>query len=78
MLSFQKKFEEFLQSTELRAQEIAKRIDVDRQTIGNYRSGKSTPKVNVLQALKAEFGLSLDWLISGAGETRSCTILIHR
>ncbi len=46
--------------------ELAKRVDVPRRTLGNWLSGR-TPKPEALKRIADATGVSLEWLITGDG-----------
>lgn len=45
--------------------EMALRIGVSRQTIGNYLAGRTAPKLAVLRVWAEETGVPLEWLATG-------------
>lgn len=46
---------------------FAARLGVDKNTIGRYERGERHPDTSFLHALAAEFGVALDWLVTGEG-----------
>ena len=50
----------------LSREDFAKKINVDKSTIHNYLNGH-IPKGDVLQRIRQEFKVSIDWLLSGEG-----------
>ena len=47
--------------------ELARKLDVNRQTLGSWRSRQSIPYALCVSVSEAE-GVSLDWLLTGEGE----------
>jgi len=47
--------------------ELARKLDVNRQTLGSWRSRQSIPYALCVNISEAE-GVSLDWLLAGEGE----------
>ncbi|MBB6250713.1 helix-turn-helix domain-containing protein [Nitrospirillum iridis] len=50
--------------------EAAKALGIHIGTMGGYERGTSFPPHSFLVAIRALYGISLDWLITGAGEMR--------
>ncbi|MDG3444696.1 helix-turn-helix domain-containing protein [Nitrospirillum amazonense] len=50
--------------------EVAQKLDVNIETLGGYERGKNAPPYSFLADIKALYGVSLDWLITGEGEMR--------
>lgn len=46
--------------------ELARKLDVNRQTLGSWRSRQSIPYALCINVSEAE-GVSLDWLLTGEG-----------
>ncbi|ASV36148.1 hypothetical protein CI807_08140 [Pseudomonas sp. NS1(2017)] len=46
--------------------ELARKLDVNRQTLGSWRSRQSIPYALCISVSEAE-GVSLDWLLTGEG-----------
>ncbi|KTC38454.1 hypothetical protein AO260_32475, partial [Pseudomonas sp. ABAC21] len=46
--------------------ELARKLDVNRQTLGSWRSRQSIPYALCVNVSEAE-GVSLDWLLTGEG-----------
>lgn len=46
--------------------ELARKLDVNRQTLGSWRSRRSIPYALCVSVSEAE-GVSLDWLLTGEG-----------
>lgn len=53
--------------------ELASHSGVARRTLGNYLSGRNEPKLSFLSAISGQYGVSLDWLITGEGVMRPST-----
>jgi len=45
--------------------EFARRLSVHKETLGNYERNKRQPDAAFLIALRKEFGVSADWLLTG-------------
>jgi transcriptional regulator with XRE-family HTH domain len=50
--------------------EFAHRLGADKNTVGRYERGERHPDSEYLAAVRTEFSINLDWLISGEGEMR--------
>ncbi|WP_321974265.1 helix-turn-helix transcriptional regulator [Paratractidigestivibacter sp.] len=44
---------------------FARRIDIDRAKVGNWKAGRNAPDLEMLGYIARVYGLSLDWLIGG-------------
>lgn len=49
--------------------ELAKRLHISPSAIGMYEQGRREPSLDMLVALSREFGVTLDYLVSGKPET---------
>ena len=54
-----------LEVSGVKVTEMAMILGVSRQTIGNYLSGRTTPKLGVLKVWADETGVDLEWLKTG-------------
>jgi len=43
--------------------QAARELDIPQQTYGNYESGRSFPKEDILLKIAVTFGVSIDWLL---------------
>ena len=50
--------------------ELAKRLNISPSTIGMYEQGRREPSIDVLVAMSEEFGVTIDYLITG----KVCTL----
>ena len=58
--------------------ELARRLHISTSAIGMYEQGRREPSVDTLIALSREFGVSLDYLLSGRPDTiRDVSALHH-
>ena len=58
--------------------ELARRLHISASAIGMYEQGRREPSVDTLIALSREFGVSLDYLLSGRPDTiRDVSALHH-
>lgn len=57
--------------------EMAKRIGVDRTTIGRYEKGEIFPNLDVLLNIKDKFNVSLDWLAGADTEEQDYSKIIE-
>lgn len=46
--------------------ELAMRLGVSPSTVGSYEQGRREPSANILIALSREFGVSIDYLLTGS------------
>lgn len=58
----QTRVKEFRQSLGLTQKELAARVGVARQTIGNIEKGRSNPSILVCMRIAAALHTSLDWI----------------
>lgn len=58
--------------------ELAKRLHISTSAVGMYEQGRREPSVNTLIALSREFGVSLDYLLSGRPECVRDVSALHR
>ena len=58
--------------------ELAKRLHISTSAIGMYEQGRREPSVDTLIALAREFGVSLDYLLSGRPDTVRDVSALHR
>ena len=56
-----------LRGFEMTQSEFARRIGVAQSHLSNLERGEKEPCAAVLLALKREFGVSIDWLLTGEG-----------
>lgn len=54
--------------------ELARRLHISPSTVGMYEQGRREPPVDVLAAMSEEFGVTIDYLITG----KICTLTDHR
>lgn len=47
--------------------DFAARLGADKNTIGRYERGERTPDGDFLVRIQLEFGVSIDWLLTGSG-----------
>ena len=65
------------QSYGLSQAELAQRLHISTSTIGMYEQGRREPSVDTLVALSREFGVSLDYLLSGRPDTIRDVSALH-
>lgn len=58
--------------------ELARRLHISTSAIGMYEQGRREPSVETLIALSREFGVSLDYLLSGRPDTVRDVAALHR
>ena len=58
--------------------ELAKKLHISTSAIGMYEQGRREPSVATLIALSKEFGVSLDYLLSGQPDTVRDVSALHR
>ena len=66
------------QSAGMSQAELAKSINVSVSAIGMYEQGRREPSVDTLIALSREFGVSLDYLLSGRPDTVRDVSALHQ
>lgn len=49
--------------------ELAKRLHISSSAVGMYEQGRREPSVDTLIAMSREFGVTLDYLLSGRPDT---------
>ena len=57
---------------------LAKRLNISASAVGMYEQGRREPSVDILIALSGEFGVSLDYLLSGKPDTVRDVSALHR
>jgi transcriptional regulator with XRE-family HTH domain len=50
--------------------ELARRLHISPSTVGMYEQGRREPPIDVLVAMSEEFGVTIDYLITG----KVCTL----
>ena len=45
--------------------ELARRLNISASAVGMYEQGRREPSIEILVALSEEFGVSIDYLITG-------------
>ena len=58
--------------------ELARRLHISTSAIGMYEQGRREPSVAILIALSREFGVSLDYLLSGRPDTVRDVSALHQ
>ena len=58
--------------------QLAERLKISSSAIGMYEQGRREPSVATLIALSKEFGVSLDYLLSGQPDTVRDVSALHR
>jgi transcriptional regulator with XRE-family HTH domain len=48
---------------------MAQRLDVPQTTWSNYEKGRNQPNLALIDKICCEFGVNLEWLLFGRGET---------
>ena len=66
------------QSRGLSQADLAKRLHISTSAIGMYEQGRREPSVDTLIALSQEFGVSLDYLLSGRPDTVRDVSALHQ
>ena len=57
---------------------LARTLRVSPSAVGMYEQGRREPSVDILIALSGEFGVSLDYLLSGKPDTVRDVSALHR
>lgn len=50
--------------------QLAEEIDIFQSIISNIESGKTFPRIVYLQFLNENYGLNINWLVTGKGDIR--------
>ena len=58
--------------------ELAKRLHISASAIGMYEQGRREPSLDMLVALAQEFGVTVDYLLSGKPGTVRDVTALHR
>ena len=58
--------------------ELAERLHISTSTVGMYEQGRREPSVDTLIAISQEFGVSLDYLLSGQPQSVRDVSALHR
>ena len=57
--------------------QLAKRLHISTSAVGMYEQGRREPSVEILISLSREFGVSLDYLLSGKPDSVRDVIALH-
>ena len=57
--------------------ELAKHLHISTSAVGMYEQGRREPSVSILVALSREFGVSLDYLLSGKPDSVQDVAALH-
>lgn len=57
--------------------ELAKRLHISPSAVGMYEQGRREPSVDTLIAMSKEFGVTLDYLLSGQPDTVRDITALH-
>lgn len=57
--------------------ELAKRLHISPSAVGMYEQGRREPSVDTLIAMAKEFGVTLDYLLSGQPDTVRDLTALH-
>ncbi len=60
-------FMQLLQKYGVSSYEVAKKTGVTQTAISNWKSGRSTPKVETMKKIADYFGVTVDYLMTGSG-----------
>ena len=66
------------QNSGLSQAELARRLHISTSAVGMYEQGRREPSVETLIALAQEFGVSLDYLLSGRPDTIRDVWTLHQ
>ena len=66
------------QSHGLSQAELARRLHISTSAVGMYEQGRREPSVETLIALSREFGVSLDYLLSGRPDSVRDVAALHQ
>ena len=66
------------QNSGLSQAELAQRLHISTSAVGMYEQGRREPSVDTLIALSREFGVSLDYLLSGRPDTVRDVWTLHQ
>ena len=58
--------------------ELARRLHISPSAIGMYEQGRREPSVDILIAIAQEFGVTLDYLLSGHPDSVQDVSALHR
>ena len=58
--------------------ELAKRLHISASAMGMYEQGRREPSVDILIAIAQEFGVTLDYLLSGHPDSVQDVSALHR
>ncbi len=71
MMNFGDRLQELRNKTNLRQEDVAKKIGVGRTTYAMYEQGKREPDYETLLKIAELFGVSTDYLLTGQEKTDS-------
>lgn len=58
--------------------QLAEKLHISTSAVGMYEQGRREPSVDTLVAMSREFGVSLDYLLSGQPDTVQDVAALHR
>jgi len=68
-MDFSERLNLFIKSKKLRKNDLPERWGIGRSTLFAYLRGESSPTIQFMQTVKADFPeLNIDWLVSGLGK----------
>ena len=77
--NMEKRFKKWMDSKEISAIKLSKKINVSRATISHILSGRNKPSIDILNKILKEFpDFNLNWLISGVGHISTNSELIMK
>lgn len=62
-------FEQLLQKYNITPYKVAKEAGVTQTALSNWKSGRSTPTTKTLQKIADYFGVTIDYLMTGKGDS---------
>ncbi len=66
--SLSERLQYFIEQKGLKSQDLARTGNIKKQTVSDYLSGKTSPSTKALKGWVQNYGLNLNWLITGEGE----------
>lgn len=69
-------FEQLLQNHNVTPYKVAKEAGVTQTALSNWKSGRSTPTTKTLQKIADYFGVTIDYLMTGNGNSEKKEIVL--
>lgn len=69
-MTFSQRLNKVLNLMQISQREFAKRLDIDKSKASRLLNGIGSPDLELLQKMRIQFAINLEWLICGIGKMR--------